>query len=96
MTMLAQLDMSVRHVRSADEALKAMAETPVDCVLSDINLGSKHTGVWLYNQLVLRYPNLPVILMSGMPRETLISDFGLHPDWPLMTKPVSRLIYYTP
>ncbi|WP_434362019.1 PAS-domain containing protein [Parasalinivibrio latis] len=90
MALLTQLNVSVSRVKGADEALAVLTDFPAEYVLSDINLGSRHTGVWLYKQLALRYPDLPVTLMSGMPKETLIADFGFQTQWPLLTKPVTH------
>ncbi|WP_028025666.1 hybrid sensor histidine kinase/response regulator [Enterovibrio calviensis] len=76
--------------KSANEALTLSETIKHDCVISDINLGDKETGIWLKNTLQHHQPALPVILMSGLPRAQLIEQFGYDTNWELITKPVTR------
>ncbi|WP_407333026.1 PAS-domain containing protein [Enterovibrio sp. 27052020O] len=75
---------------SAKEAVKISDATKPDYVISDINLGDKETGVWLKNTLKIIQPNIPVILMSGLPKEQLSQQFEYDSEWDLITKPVTR------
>ncbi|SFP42613.1 PAS-domain containing protein [Enterovibrio norvegicus] len=91
---LTHYDLDVCPVRSAEEALNVMQDTrdenSIDLVLSDINLGSTRTGVWLYEEVSTQYPHVPVVLMSGLPAHELEMHYMLKPHWPLLAKPVSR------
>lgn len=79
----------VTVVQSASEALTTLQEISFDCVLSDINLGSKETGIWLRSKALHLFPDLHFVLMSGLPTSQLTDQFGYQPDWPLITKPIS-------
>ncbi|OEE65918.1 hybrid sensor histidine kinase/response regulator [Enterovibrio norvegicus FF-33] len=81
---------SVTLATSAKEAIKLSEATKPNYVISDINLGNKETGVWLKNTLHVIQPKIPVILMSGLPKEQLSQQFGYQSDWDLITKPVTR------
>ncbi|WP_428822100.1 PAS-domain containing protein [Enterovibrio baiacu] len=91
---LTHYGLDVCPVHSAEEALnvlhRSMSRDGIDLVLSDINLGSARTGVWLYEEMSTQYPHLPVVLMSGLPAHELEMHYMLKPHWPLLAKPVSR------
>ena len=79
-------------VRSAEVALEALQAAPAlpQLVLSDICLGRGEDGLGLARTLRARWPNLPVILMSGLAPEMLghptdwLRDFGfLQKPFPL-------------
>ncbi|CZF85912.1 PAS-domain containing protein [Grimontia marina] len=81
--------LNVIAVNSAKDALLALKNTRFDVVLTDINLGSKETGIWLRKEALNLYPELNIVLMSGLPQNQLSEQFGYEPDWPLITKPIS-------
>ncbi|WP_188861879.1 PAS-domain containing protein [Marinobacterium nitratireducens] len=86
--MLAELGYEPLSCRSAEEALNLLERDGLpDLVLSDINLGSGRTGIQLRAQLAGRWPDLPCILASGLPRDLLDSRYNLPPDVPVLAKP---------
>jgi DNA-binding NtrC family response regulator len=61
---LARRKIEVTHVRSADDALRAIDERDFDAVVSDVRLGGM-TGLELCERLVARRPEVPVILITA-------------------------------
>ncbi|MFC6672887.1 PAS-domain containing protein [Marinobacterium aestuariivivens] len=86
--MLAELGYEPLSCRNAEEAL-ALLETgeQPELVLSDINLGTGQTGIQLKQQLQQRWPALPCLLASGLPRDQLRERFSLPDDSPFIAKP---------
>lgn len=78
---------SVTAAASGVEALELLERTRPSLVLSDVDFGAGMHGVELMKEISKRYPDLPRILMSGLPVEILISRFGLEAHYPLLTKP---------
>ena len=71
---------SLRHfnyeavaVENAAKALDAIAERMPDIVLTDVMM-PVHDGVWLLEQIRTRWPNLPIVMMSGalLPEATIL------------------------
>lgn len=89
-TLLEHEGAQITLVNAAKDALSYLALHPVDLVLSDINLGGSETGIWLKSALSQNQPELPVLLMSGLPRTQLAEQFGYPQSWPLITKPITR------
>ncbi|UTW12848.1 PAS-domain containing protein [Marinobacterium rhizophilum] len=86
--MLALLGYEPLSCRSAADALAWLSANPLpQLVLSDINLGTGDTGIQLRQQLQQRWPDLPCLLASGLPREQLSSRYGLAPDDRFIAKP---------
>ena len=54
----------VRHVGSADEALKVMAEDPADILLTDVAMPG-HDGLWLAEQVHARWPNTAIVMSTA-------------------------------
>ncbi|MEX2320571.1 MAG: PAS-domain containing protein [Saccharospirillum sp.] len=84
------LGFGTRAVSSAEAALAWVTEhyETLGAVLTDVNLGGEISGVDLANQLELDFPDLPVVLTSGLPREHLEQYFRLQPHHRLLAKPV--------
>ncbi|WP_020407684.1 PAS-domain containing protein [Hahella ganghwensis] len=61
-----------------------------DLVVTDINLQGSMNGVEFFRECQQRFPELNVVMTSGMPREILESRYGLHPEDPLLPKPISQ------
>jgi CheY-like chemotaxis protein len=61
----------VAAVRSAAEGLARLAQDgpPIDLVLSDVVMPGGISGAQLAEEVAIRWPGLPVILMSGFARE---------------------------
>ncbi len=88
---LRQLHCDVETADSAESAL-AMLSTRDDIglLLTDIALGAGMRGDELALQARRRYPDLPVLLVSGDPSALLDADANLPSDWELLQKPYSR------
>lgn len=78
---------SVTVATSAEQALELLEQSYQSVVLSDVDMGDGTNGVELMRQIAQRYPNLPRILMSGLPAEILATRFGLVEQQPLLAKP---------
>jgi len=78
----------VSWARSAEEALAALTEG-TSLVLSDVDLGGAINGAQLAVEVAARLPEVPCILMSGLPYEVLSSRFQLHEPALLLAKPFS-------
>lgn len=61
-------DLMVTHMRSAEEAILETGKHAFDLVISDVRLPGM-TGFEMARKLRKRYPDLPLIMMSGMQDE---------------------------
>ena len=72
------------------EALESLARNgPVDVVLTDVvmpQLGGRE----LVERLAAQYPDLPVIWMSGYPRDAAFTDDGPAGAHPFLQKPIPQ------
>jgi CheY-like chemotaxis protein len=75
---------------TAEEALALLAAggdvRPFDLLLTDIALGPGMRGTEFARQVQGRWPDLPVLLMSGYSHDVLDQP----PTWPLLSKPFNR------
>ena len=60
-------------VPSADEALKAMKKEGFDFLLVDVKM-PKHDGIYLMQKVKEKWPDVPIIVMSGYPTPNTITD----------------------
>ena len=60
-------------VPSADEALKAMKKEGFDFLLVDVKM-PKHDGIYLMQKVKEKWPDVPIIVMSGYPTTDTITD----------------------
>jgi len=60
-------------VPSADEALKAMKKKVFDLLLVDVKM-PKHNGIYLMQKVKEKWPDVPIIVMSGYPTSDTITD----------------------
>jgi len=60
-------------VPSADEALKAMKKEFFDLLLVDVKM-PKHDGIYLMQKVKEKWPDVPIIVMSGYPTTDTITD----------------------
>ena len=60
-------------VPSADEALKAMKKEGYDLLLVDVKM-PKHDGIYLMQKVKEKWPDVPIIVMSGYPTTDTITD----------------------
>ena len=92
--LLEHLHYRVTAVNSASEARELLHSAPTSngthdyaLLLSDINLGTRESGIELAHFCQHHYPTLPVLLTSGLPKERLLQDYGLASELPLLPKP---------
>ncbi len=84
---LVQAGHAVQTAADADEALRAVAHTDFDVVVSDIIL-PKRSGVDLLFELRAADPDLPVILITGLPSLNTATDALRAGAFDYLTKPV--------
>jgi DNA-binding NtrC family response regulator len=58
---------------SADEALEAMKNEHFDLLLIDVKM-PEHDGIYLMRKVKEKWPQIPVIVMSGYPTPETIAD----------------------
>ena len=64
--MLESAGVTVMHVKSAHDALRAVSENRgIDVVLSDVMMPGGMSGVELARKIRERWPQLPVVLTTG-------------------------------
>lgn len=87
---LTNLGLEVHAVATAESALQWISEhhARLGAVLTDVNLGGDISGVDLANQVEQDFPDVPVVLTSGLPREHLIQIFQMKDYHPFLPKPV--------
>src|SRR5450830_76568 len=64
-TLLETAGHTITHLTNAGAAEQFLSRQQVDAVISDIHMPGGITGIELAKKLNLRYPDLPVILISG-------------------------------
>lgn len=76
---------NVAEADGPDQAMKIArhSRTPIQLLLSDIDLGSEVDGIQLAKAIIDFTPELKVLLMSGRPHQSL----ELAPDWQFISKP---------
>lgn len=88
--MLEDMGLEILQAASAEEALALIGETeglpPFDIVLTDVVMPGL-SGVQLARRLNRRWPNLPVVLVSGFSEE-LAAGYGS--QYELLRKPFTR------
>jgi len=84
---------TVRSARGGDEALAILADAagPVDLMVSDVVMPGMG-GVVLRERVAAGFPGLPVIWISGYPRDTAFPGAAMPPEQAFLEKPVSAEI----
>ncbi|MEP4038249.1 PAS domain-containing protein [Pseudophaeobacter sp.] len=81
----------VTATASGDEAYATFVADPTfDLLLTDIVMPGKLQGTNLAKELRLKWPELPVIFMSGYASEATVHGNGLRPEDIRLMKPVQR------
>jgi PAS domain S-box-containing protein len=81
---------AVSQARDGQEALECLARNGrVDAVLTDVVM-PRLGGRELVERLAAEYPDLPVIWMSGYPRDTAFGDGAPAGAHPFLQKPISQ------
>ena len=57
--------MRVSTAASADDALRIVADLPVDVIVTDLSLGGEHDGLWLLDRVRRHGVAIPLIAMTG-------------------------------
>jgi len=83
--LLTALDYRVRVASSAEEALRILADEPIDIVFSDVVMPGT-SGLQLARTIAAEYPKLPVLLTSGYSKELIE---GTAHGFELLPKPYS-------
>lgn len=90
-TILERAGYLVTATASGDEAFATFVADPsFDLLLTDIVMPGKLQGTNLAKELRLRWPDLPVIFMSGYASEATVHGNGLRPEDIRLMKPVRR------
>lgn len=86
---LQRLGYTVLQAESGPKALKKLRDNPqISLVLSDIVMPEGMQGTDLAKKLREMHTDLPIVLMSGYPREAAINGNGVHPNDFQLMKPV--------
>jgi DNA-binding NtrC family response regulator len=64
---------SVETATSADEGLQLLAESEIDCIVSDYQMPGTN-GIEFLESVAEKYPNLPFILYTGKGSEEIASE----------------------
>lgn len=64
---------------SYDQAMEHLGSSPIDVVLSDVDLRQNQSGADLVDTCRAQYPNLRFVLMSGHSQDSL-QAWGMLPD----------------
>ncbi len=82
---------TVTLAASGEQALLALGpDARFDLLLTDIALGAGMRGTELALQAQQRFPEMPVLLMSGFSAELIDADRGAPRRWELLRKPYDR------
>ena len=82
---------NVVAVNSGDAALQVLEEkSNIDLMISDMVMPGALQGVGLASEVRNRLPDLPILLMSGYPKEIVGANAEMSPLPPMVQKPVSR------
>lgn len=89
--LIKQLGFNCSHFNRAETALEQLISGSVQpqLVLSDVNLRGEMSGVELIRKLAINKIYIPIVLTSGLPRETLQQKYSLKPSDPFLQKPIS-------
>ncbi len=80
--MLMQLGYGVHTASNAQRALELLERQAFDLVLSDIVMPGAQNGIELARTVRLRWPTLPIVLVSGY-----AGSSGAAPEFPVLRKP---------
>jgi DNA-binding NtrC family response regulator len=78
-------------VTTAQEAMDSLQQTQYDFVISDYLLPDCENGLWVWEKCRKQFPNMPFLLMSGIPVEAFLEitmgrkicpSFLPKPFWP--------------
>ncbi|MCC1495065.1 ATP-binding protein [Cognatishimia sp. F0-27] len=90
-TTLKKAGYEIASARSGDEALRTWDDDPnFDLLVTDIVMPGDLQGTHLARTLRSRYPQLPVVFMSGYSSEATVHGNGLRPQDIRLMKPVRR------
>src|SRR5438067_411922 len=81
----------IYSVKSEKEAIQQLNSARFDLVILDYTLTSSMTGLYVWEYCRKRYPEVPAIMVSGMPVEEFLSVMNGHQSFPrFLSKPFRR------
>jgi CheY-like chemotaxis protein len=86
-TALRRVGYDVRAAASREQADAIGPDFHPDVLVVDWNLGNHVNGIELTQVLRAKLPELPAILITGYPSETLKQDAAAAKIWPVLAKP---------
>lgn len=86
---LTAMEFDVLHCETGIQALSLLETQPIELVLSDILLPGEVDGTEIAQQVLDRFPNVRVALMSGNP-EVAADKQRVRPEVPFIRKPFTR------
>ena len=86
-TALRRIGHDVMAAANPEEAYTVAPDFCPDVLIVDWNLGDHADGIELTQVLRARLPELPAILITGHPSETLKQDAAAAKIWPVLGKP---------
>jgi PAS domain S-box-containing protein len=85
--MLSSEGHDVTIAASAEEALELLERQTFDVVLSDVNMGEGMTGWELADRIRERWPDLPIVLVSGLGAQITEDEMRAHGVAAVLAKP---------
>ncbi len=77
--MMEIFDFTSERAADGDEALEKLEKTKFSIVISDMRMPNM-TGLELLDHVKVKYPKVPVVIISGYAMKDETSPSGLHPD----------------
>jgi CheY-like chemotaxis protein len=87
-TALRRIGHDVRAAANREQADTVASDFCPDVLLVDWKLGAQGNGIELTQMLRVRLPELPAILITGYPSETLRRNAAAANIWPVLAKPL--------
>ncbi len=87
-TGLRRIGHDVRAAANREQAYTVAPDFCPDVLIVDWKLANQMDGIALTQVLRARLPELPAILITGYPSETLERDAAAEGIWPVLTKPL--------
>jgi CheY-like chemotaxis protein len=75
---------------SGEKAIKTAEHELPDIVLMDVNLSCEMDGIKAAREIHSRF-GIPIIYMSGYPKETVLKQAGIQEPYEYLSKPVENL-----
>ena len=81
----------VHAAPTGEEALKYLQGAPYDLVIIDYTLAGRANGLYVWEFCRKKHPNVPILMMSGLPVEQFLEMMNGHRTIPrFLSKPFQR------